>query len=44
MNLKKDYSSQIIQLKLDYEGEVNAVLIFSNFNAVNRKSVLYLHG
>jgi alpha-beta hydrolase superfamily lysophospholipase len=44
MNLKKDYTSQIIKLKSDYEGEVNAVLTSSNFNTENRKSVIYIHG
>jgi alpha-beta hydrolase superfamily lysophospholipase len=44
MNLKKDYTSQIIKLNSDYEGEVNAVLTASNFNVGNRKSVLCLHG
>ncbi len=44
MNLKDDYTSQIITLNPDYEGEVNAVLTASNFNTGNRKSVLYLHG
>lgn len=44
MNLKEDYTSQIIKLNPDYEGEVTAVLTSSNFNTGNRKSVLYLHG
>jgi alpha-beta hydrolase superfamily lysophospholipase len=44
MNLKDDYTSQNIELDSDYEGEVNAVLIASNNNKGNRKSVLYLHG
>ena len=44
MNLIKDYSSQIIKLNSDYEGEVNAVLTSSNHNTGNRKSVLYIHG
>jgi hypothetical protein len=44
MNLNKDYASKTLQLKPDYEGEVTAVLIFSNFNKGNRKSVLYVHG
>lgn len=44
MNLKDDYTSQNITLDSDYEGEVNAVLIASNNNTGNRKSVLYLHG
>lgn len=44
MNLIDDYTSQIIKLNPDYEGEVNAVLIASNYNTGNRRSVLYLHG
>jgi alpha-beta hydrolase superfamily lysophospholipase len=44
MNLNKDYTSETIKLSPDYEGEVNAVLISSNFNVGKRKSVLYLHG
>ena len=44
MNLETDYSSEIIKLKPDYEGEVQAVLTSSNFNKGNRKSVLYVHG
>ena len=44
MNLNKDYTSEILKLKPDYEGEVTATLISSNFNLGNRKSVLYLHG
>ncbi len=44
MNLFKDYSSKTIRLKPDYEGEVIATLIFSNFNHGNRKTILYLHG
>jgi alpha-beta hydrolase superfamily lysophospholipase len=44
MNLKNDYTSQIIKLNPDYEGEVIAVLTSSNFNTGNRKSVLYIHG
>ena len=44
MNLKDDYTSQNIKLKHDYEGDVKAVLIASNNNRGNRKSVLYLHG
>ena len=44
MNLKDDYTSQNIKLNPDYEGEVKAVLIASNNNRGNRKSVLYLHG
>jgi alpha-beta hydrolase superfamily lysophospholipase len=44
MDLNTDYTSQTIKLNPDYEGEVNAVIISSNFNLDNRKSVLYLHG
>ena len=44
MNLNKDYTSQTITLNPDYEGEVTATLISSNFNLGNRRSVLYLHG
>ncbi|MDW5288761.1 alpha/beta hydrolase [Formosa sp. PL04] len=44
MNLSKDYSSETITLKPDYEGEVIAVLTASNFNTGDRKSILYLHG
>lgn len=44
MNLTKDFTSQTLELKPDYEGEAIAVLTSSNFNTGNRKSVLYLHG
>ena len=44
MNLHQDYTSQTIKLTPDYEGEVTATLISSNFNLGNRRSVLYLHG
>lgn len=44
MQLKDDYNSEIIKLNPDYEGEVKAVLVASNNNRGNRKSVLYLHG
>jgi alpha-beta hydrolase superfamily lysophospholipase len=44
MDLNKDYTSQTIKLNPDYEGEVTSVLISSNFNLGNRKSVLYIHG
>ena len=44
MNLNTDYTSHTINLKPDYEGPVAAVLISSNFNLGNRKSVLYIHG
>lgn len=40
----KNYRSQTIKLKPDYEGEVIATLISSESNVGNRKSVLYLHG
>lgn len=44
MDILKDFSSQTIKLKPDYEGEVKATLVTSNFNVGSRKSVLYLHG
>ncbi|MDT0551717.1 alpha/beta hydrolase [Urechidicola vernalis] len=44
MQLKEDYTSEIIKLNPDYEGDVKAVLVASNKNRGNRKSVLYLHG
>ncbi len=44
MNLNNDYTSSDIKLKDDYEGVVKAVLIASNNNTGNRRSVLYLHG
>ena len=44
MDILKDYSSQTIKLKPDYEGEVIATLVSSNFNLGNRRSILYLHG
>jgi len=44
MDILKDFSSQTIKLKPDYEGEVTATLVTSNFNVGNRKSILYLHG
>lgn len=44
MDLNKDYTSQTIALNPDYEGEVTAALISSNFNVGNRKCVLYIHG
>ena len=44
MDLNKDYTSKTINLRTDYEGEVTAVLISSNFNLGKRKSVLYIHG
>ncbi len=44
MDLIKEYTSETINLKPDYEGEVIAVLTSSNYNKGNRKSLLYLHG
>ena len=44
MNLNTDYTCHTINLKPDYEGPAAAVLISSNFNLGNRKSVLYIHG
>ncbi|MFQ3175003.1 MAG: alpha-beta hydrolase superfamily lysophospholipase [Flavobacterium sp.] len=44
MDIVKDYTSQTIKLKPDYEGEVMATLVTSKFNVGDRKSVLYLHG
>jgi alpha-beta hydrolase superfamily lysophospholipase len=44
MNLNNDFTSETIKLNPDYEGEVTATLISSNFNLGNRKSVLYIHG
>lgn len=44
MNLKDDFTSEIIELNSDYEGEVKAVLIASKHNTGNRQSVLYIHG
>jgi alpha-beta hydrolase superfamily lysophospholipase len=44
MDIVKDYKSETIKLKPDYEGEVTATLVSSKFNLGNRKSVLYLHG
>ncbi|WP_159023129.1 alpha/beta hydrolase [Formosa sp. L2A11] len=44
MDLTKDYTSETIHLKPDYEGEVTAVLTASNYNKGNRKSLLYIHG
>lgn len=44
MDLEKDYATEILELNPDYEGEVISVLISSNFNVGNRKSVLYIHG
>jgi alpha-beta hydrolase superfamily lysophospholipase len=44
MNLDKDFSSQILNLKDDYEGKVIATLISCNANTGNRKSIIYLHG
>ena len=44
MDLNTDYTSHAIALNPDYEGEVMAVLISSNFNVGNRKCILYIHG
>ncbi len=44
MDLEKDYSSQVLSLPPDYEGEVQAVLVASNYNTGNRKSILFIHG
>lgn len=44
MDILKDFTSQTIKLKPDYEGEVTATLVSSKFNVGNRKSVLYIHG
>jgi alpha-beta hydrolase superfamily lysophospholipase len=44
MNLEKDFTSQTINLKDDYEGKVIATLISCNQNKGNRKCVIYLHG
>ncbi|PNW26422.1 alpha/beta hydrolase [Formosa algae] len=44
MNLKDDYTSEIITLEADYEGEVQAVLTASKHNTGQRKSILYIHG
>jgi alpha-beta hydrolase superfamily lysophospholipase len=44
MDIVKDYRSETIRLKPDYEGEVTATLVSSKRNLGNRKSVLYLHG
>jgi len=44
MNLKDDYTNEIISLKPDYEGEVKAILTASKHNTGQRQSVLYLHG
>jgi alpha-beta hydrolase superfamily lysophospholipase len=44
MNLKQDYTEEIIQLQPDYEGEVVAVLISSKRNQGDRSSLLYIHG
>ena len=44
MHLTTDYSTKILHLNPDYEGEAIAVLIASNHNQGNRESVLYIHG
>ena len=44
MDLNKDFTSKDLILQPDYEGEVKAVLTYSNHNKGNRDSVLYVHG
>ena len=44
MDLNKDFTSHTLKLTPDYDGDVTATLISSNFNIGNRRSVLYLHG
>lgn len=44
MDLKNDFSQDILKLKADNEGDVIAVLLNSRFNIGNRRSVLYIHG
>ena len=44
MNLKKDFTHQILELKDDYEGKVIAVLTSCNYNTGDRESVIYIHG
>lgn len=44
MDLNKDFSSQDLELKPDYEGKVKAVLTYSKHNSGRKNSVLYLHG
>lgn len=44
MDILKDFTNQTIKLKSDYDGDVTATLVISNFNKGNQKSVLYLHG
>jgi alpha-beta hydrolase superfamily lysophospholipase len=44
MNLEKDFTSQTLNLKDDYEGKVIATLVSCNANIGNRKSIIYLHG
>ncbi|WP_338765699.1 alpha/beta hydrolase [Bernardetia sp. ABR2-2B] len=44
MNLEKDFTTQTLNLKDDYEGNVIATLISCNANTGNRKSIIYIHG
>ncbi|WP_338813471.1 alpha/beta hydrolase [Bernardetia sp. Wsw4-3y2] len=44
MNLEKDFTTQILNLKDDYEGKVIATLVSCNANTGNRKSIIYIHG
>lgn len=44
MDLERDFNTEILELKNDYEGKVVATLISSKHNTGNRKSVLYIHG
>ena len=44
MDLNKDFTSKDLILQSDYEGEVKAVLTYSNYNKGDRDSVLYVHG
>jgi len=44
MDLEKDFTSQILNLKDDYEGKVIATLISCTANTGKRKSVIYIHG
>lgn len=44
MDLEKDFTNQILDLKDDYEGKVIATLVSCNANTGKRKSVIYIHG
>jgi len=44
MDLEKDFRTEQLELKNDYEGKVIATLISSKQNQGNRKSVFYIHG